>query len=250
MQVYLTLLRRELSGYFASVTGYFVIATVLLLLGLSFSDMLGKLNNEATDAPVTEEFFVTIYYWLILLLTAPIMTMRSFASEKSSGTFETLMTSPVGDLEVVLAKFSGALLFYGLTWLPLLVYLMIIRRYSNDASVFDARILLSTCIGMVLVGSLYISLGCLASALSRSQIIAAIISYAFGLALFLLSLRALVAARPSGWKAKLFSYISTTEHMQEFARGTVDTRYLVFYLSLTVFFLFLTLKTVESRRWK
>ena len=250
MQAYLTLVRRELGGYFASLTGYIIIAVVLLLLGLSFMDMLPKLNDRATDAPITEEFFVTVYFWLILLLTAPVMTMRGFALEKFSGTSETLMTSPVKDLQVVLAKFSGALVFFCLTWLPLLVYIMIVRRYSNDPSILDGRTLLSTFLGIFLIGALYVSLGCFASALTRSQIVAAMLSYALGLTLFLLSLRALVSTPPAGWPAKVFSYISMSEHMQDFARGVLDTRHLVYYLSLTIFFLFLTLKVIESRRWK
>jgi ABC-2 type transport system permease protein len=250
MQVYRTLVRRELGSYFASLPGYVVIATVLLLLGLSFNDMLEKLRVEATDGPLTEQFFITVYFWLILLITAPIMTMRSFAQEKFSGTYETLMTSPVGDLEVVLAKFSGAFIFFGLTWLPLLGYLILVRRYSHDATVLDPLALASTFLGILLIGSVYMAMGCFASALTRSQMVAAMVSYAMGLGLFLLSLGSLMASPPAGWPGKVFNYISMAEHMEEFARGVVDTRCLVFYLSLTLLFLFLTLKTVETRRWR
>ena len=250
MQVYLTLVRRELGGYFSSLTGYIIVTAVLLLLGLSFTDMLVKLNDQPTDAPITEEFFITLYFWIILLLTAPIMTMRSFASEKFAGTYETLMTSPVGDVQVVMAKFTGALSFFAVTWLPLLVYLLIVRRYSNDPAILDWRVLMNTFFGILLIGSLFLSLGCLASAVTSSQIVAATISYGLGLGLFLLSLRALIAAPPTGWTVKVFNYISMTEHLRDFARGVMDTRHLVYYLSLTAFFLFLTVKVVESRRWK
>ncbi|MBM3836824.1 MAG: hypothetical protein FJ398_02475 [Verrucomicrobia bacterium] len=250
MQVYLTLVRRELGGFFGSLTGYILMATVLLLLGLSFADMLAKLNVEPTDAPVTEQFFVTVYFWLILLLTTPIMTMRTFAQEKFSGTYETLMTAPVADLPVVLAKFSGALLFYAITWLPLLIYLMLVRRYSNDPTLLQPGGLLATFLGILLVGALYLSLGCFASALTRNQIVAAMISYALGLGLFLLSLRSLMAAPGPGWTTKVFEYISMTEHLETFAAGLVDTRSVIYYTSLTAFFLFLTLRAVESRRWR
>lgn len=250
MQVYLTLLRRELGSYFVSLTGYVIIATVLLLLGLSFSDMLSKLKSEATDAPLTEQFFITVYFWLILLLTPTVMTMRTFALEKFSGTYETLMTAPVSDLQVVLAKFTGALAFFGLTWLPSLLYLVVVRHYAHDASALDPLVLASTFLGLILVGSLYLSVGCLASALTRSQIIAAMVSYALGLGLFVLSLSSLMAAKPAGLTGAVLSYLSMTEHMEDFARGVVDTRCLVYYTSLTGFFLFLTLKVVESRRWR
>ena len=250
MRAYLTLARRELAGYFASWTGYVIIAVVLLLLGLSFCDMLDKLNVEATDAPLTEQFFVSVYFWIILLLTPPIITMRTFALEKFAGTYETLMTSPVRDAEVVLAKFTGALLFFFLTWLPLLVHLLIVRRYSNDPAVLDVWNLLSTYLRILLVGAVFIALGCFASALSRSQIIAAMISYALGTGFFLLSMRSLVPQRLRGSMATVFDYLSVTEQMENFARGLVDTRPIVLCTSLTALFIFLTLKAVESRRWR
>lgn len=250
MQVYWTLLRRELGSYFGSVTGYILVSAVLVLLGLSFVEMLTKLNVEATEAPLTELFFVTFYFWIILLLTAPVMTMRSFASEKFSGTYETLMTSPVSDWAVVLGKFSGALLFYLLTWLPLLAYLLVVRRYSNASQGLEPAVLASTFLGLFLIGALYMALGCFASALTQSQTIAAMVGYALGLTLFLLSLRSLMAPPDAGWESQLFGYISMTEHMEDFARGIIDTRYLVFYSSLTLFFVFLTVKVLESRRWR
>jgi ABC-2 type transport system permease protein len=249
MRVYLTLVRRELSGYFSSFSGYVVIASVLFLLGLSFNDILSKLNTEATEVPLTEGFFIMFYFWIVFLLTAPVMTIRSFALERFSGTYETLMTSAVGDLQVVLAKFSGALAFYTLTWTPLLVYLLILRRYSNDPMALDPRVVCSTFLGIVLIGAVYMAMGCFASSITRNQTIAAMVSYALGLTVFLLSLRALVASPPAGWAVQVYSHIAMTQHLEQFARGLIDTRSLVYYLSLTVLFLFLTWKVVESRRW-
>jgi ABC-2 type transport system permease protein len=250
MRKYLTLTRRELGCYFGSFTGYVVIASVLFLLGLSFNDILSKLNTEPTEMPLTEGFFISFYFWIVFLLTAPVMTIRSFASEKFAGTYETLMTSPVGDCQVVLSKFTGALIFYGLTWLPLLGYLLMVRGYSNEPASLDPRVVASTFLGIMLIGAVYMSLGCFASALTRSQTVAAMISYALGLGLFLLSLRALVTVPPTAWAAKAYSYIAMTQHLEQFARGVVDTRVLVYYLSLTILFLFLTCKVVEGRRWR
>src|SRR5205814_4679604 len=234
-----------------SMTGYAIIASVLLLLGLSFTDMLAKLNDDphGAQAPMTEWFYSTLYFWLILLLTAPVITMRSFAFEKWSGTYETLMTTPVSDWQVVLAKFTGTLLFYVLTWLPLFGCIAVVRYLTGEAKVLDPWTTASTFLGFVLMGSRYMSMGCFASALTRSQIIAAMNSLVIGLGLFLLSLPNLVPAPPSDWAAKVVSYVSLVEHLEDFARGFVDTRHLVFYVSLTIFFLFLTLKVVESRRW-
>jgi len=250
MQAYLTLVRRELGGFFLSLTGYVIIASVLLLLGVSFSNLLAGLNGSATNLPLTELFYSTGYFWFIFVLAPPVMTMRTFAAEKASGTYETLMTTPVSDWQVVLAKFTGSLVFYLITWLPLLLCIALVRYFSREATVFDPRTTSSTFLGLVLIGCLYISMGCFASALTRSQIIAAMTSFALGLGLFLLSWRSLEPTPGSDWVSQVFLYISTGDHLGDFARGIIDTRQVVFYLSVSFFFLFLTHKVVESRRWK
>lgn len=250
MRAYWTLVRRELGALFFSWIAYVVIAVVMLLLGLISWDLLERLNNEAIDQPLTSVFYSTIYFWGILLLAAPVITMRSFALEKSSGTYETLMTSPVNDLEVVLAKFSGAMAFYALMCLPLLSWLFVARPFSNDSTVLEPGTIASTFLGILLWGSLYISLGCLASAITRSQIIAVILSMAAGAGLFVVGYFSTAFNSQPGWRGEIFAHLGVTEHMQNFARGIVDTRPVVFYVSFTLFFLFLTLKVVESRRWK
>ena len=250
MQVYLALVRRELGAHFFSWAGYVVIALVLFLLGLSSVDLLQKLNGEAMDQSLTSVFYSTMYFWLILLLAAPVITMRSFALEKFSGTYETLMTTPVSDGHVVMAKFTGALAFYALMCLPLLSWLFVVRPFSSNSTGLDVGTVASTFLGILLWGGLYMSLGCLASALTRSQIIAAMVSVAAGLSLFLVSYISMAFTARTGWKAEIFAHLGLIEHMRDFARGVVDTRPLVFYLSFTLLFLFLTLKVVESRRWK
>ncbi|MDA1273047.1 MAG: ABC transporter permease [Verrucomicrobia bacterium] len=250
MRAYFTLVARELSAYFASMTGYLVISMVLFLLGLSFSEILHKLNVEPTDAPITEQFFVTVYFWLILVLTTPVMTMRSFAFEKSSGTYESLMTAPVKDWQVVMAKFTGSQILYLIAWVPFAGYLAVVGQYSNDMTILTWRTMATTFLGLSLIGSLFISIGCFASSLARSPMVAAIVSYGLVMGLLLLSLRSLGETPSKGWTARVLQYFSMTEHMEDFARGIVDTRYLVLYSSLTVFFLFLTTKIVEIRRWR
>ncbi len=250
MQAYWTLVRRELGCFFVSWTGYIIIAGVVFLLGFSFSSMLNSLNAQATPVPVTQLFYETIYFWLVVLVVSPVITMRSFASEKSSGTYETLMTTPVGDAQVVLAKFTGALLFYLILWLPLPLCVLLVRYYSHDPTVFDAGTVISTYCGIMLLGCLYTSLGILASAVTRSQIIAAMFSLAVGITLFLLSFLSSSAASQTGWQGQLVTYLGLPEHMRDFAHGVVDSRPVILALTLTAFFLFLSWKTVESRRWK
>ena len=252
MGIYFTLVRRELGGFFATLTGYLVIAGVSALLGISFSYLLDVfgLEDKPLDMPITELFYNTFYFWLILLLTAPIITMRSFAHEKSSGTFETLMTAPVGEWHVVLAKFTAAWVFYLLMWTPLLVCLFVVRHYVNDPQILAPGVTGATVLGTALIGGVFVSAGCFASSLTKNQIIAAMLSFAIGVALFILSFFSFILPPKSTWQGAVFKHISMFDHMQDFVRGVVDTRHVVFYLSLTVMFLFLTAKVVESRRWK
>jgi ABC-2 type transport system permease protein len=250
MHAYWTLFRRELSGYFLSMTGYIIIAAAMFLLGFSFVDLIRQLQNESTPMPVTELFYMTWFFWLILLLTTPVISMRLFALEKFSGTFETLMTTPVSDRQVVLAKFTSALVFYAIMWLPLLGCMLLVRFYTNDPSAFDAGVAGSTFAGILLLGGVFLSLGCCASALTRSQVTAAMISLVLSAALFLLSVLADQLPVTAAWQSKVLSSFALFQQMHDCARGVLDTRMIVFCVSTTLFFLFLTLRIVESRRWK
>src|SRR5580692_9086779 len=118
MQPYLTLTRRELGSFFVSFAGYVIIAGAVFLMGFSFVALIVLLQGQTTLMPATRVFFSTSYFWDILVVASPLITMRLFALEKSSGTFETLMTAPVSDLQVVLAKFTAAMIFYLVLWLP------------------------------------------------------------------------------------------------------------------------------------
>ena len=250
MQAYVTLVRRELGSSFLSWTGYVVVGAVVFLLGMCFVNLLAALNNTDTEQPLLEMFYSTYYFWLILLLATPVITMRSFALEKSSGTFETLMTTPVSDKQVVFAKFTGALIFYTVMWLPLAACIFIVRKFSNDPSVLDPGAMLSTALGILLLGSLYVSLGCFASSLTRNQIVAAMLSFVLGISLFLMSFLSYAFAGDNSILAKIFAHVSLIEHMRDFARGVIDTRAVVFDLSLTALFLLHTHRAIESRRWK
>jgi ABC-2 type transport system permease protein len=249
MQTYWTLTRRELAGFFLSLNGYIIIAAALFLMGLGFDIILVKLQKP-TPMPVTELFYKTQFFWLILLLTTPVITMRLFALEKFSGTFETLMTTPVSDFQVVAAKFSAAMLFYVLMWLPLLGCLLVVRHFANDTAALDGGVVGSTFVGILLLGGLFISLGCCASALTRSQVVAAMISLVFGASVYLLGYLASQLPTQETWQAQVLGCFDLFEKMRDFARGVMDTRPVVLLTSLTLFFLFLTLRVVESRRWK
>ena len=135
MNVFRALVRRELSAFFQGPTGFIIIAAVMLLIGLGFLVVLSGLNGEATPMPVTQVFYGTYFFWVILLLIAPVITMRSFAMERASGTYESLMTAPIGDWQVVLSKFAGALIFYMILWVPLLICSVVVRFYVGESAV-------------------------------------------------------------------------------------------------------------------
>lgn len=244
------LLRRELGSYFVSWTGYVVIGAVVFLIGLGYIGLIEAVNNEPITKSVVEMFFESHYFWLVLLLVSPLITMRTFAREKSTGTFETLMTSPITEIEVVVAKFLAALIFYIIMWSPLIICMVLIQQYMPADLSSDFGRTLSVFAGVILIGFLYMAMGCFASALSKSQTSAAIAGYAFGIGLFILSFLSYAITPQLGLVSTVLGYVNMIEHIKDFARGVVDTRPLVFYLTTSLLFLNLTLRVIESRRWK
>lgn len=249
MQALLTLTRRELATYFVSFTGYVILAAATFLIGLGFFVLVRNLGSEPSPMPVTEMFYNTFFFWLLLLLASPVITMRLFALEKHSGTFETLMTTPVSDIEVVTAKFAAAMVFYVVMWLPMLGCLFLLHRYSSQEAL-DWVTVGTTYLGVFLVGGLFISLGCFASAITRSQTVAAMVTLVLGVTLFALAWLAREVPESDELRSQVVNYFALFKHMGDFARGVVGTQPILFYVSLTGFFLFLTLRAVESRRWK
>jgi ABC-2 type transport system permease protein len=250
MSIFWVLLRRELASYFFSLTGYVIIAAITFLTGESFVQLISALGSDPWPMPVTQMFFSSFYFWMIVLLSAPVITMRLFAQEKAAGTFETLMTTSVGDLQVVAAKFAAALVFYAVMWLPLLACLFIVGHFTNQAGALDVGTVGGTYLGIFLAGGFFLSFGCLASALTRSQMVAAMVSLAFGVSQFALAWWAKSAPVTDQWQSQLYGCLNLFDQMNDLARGAVDTRALLFYISMTLLFLFLTLRVVESRRWR
>jgi ABC-2 type transport system permease protein len=126
----------------------------------------------------------------------------------------------------------------------------VIQRFAHGATGFEWGTVASTYLGLFLLGGLFMSMGCCASSMTRSQIVAAIMSFVCGVVLFLLSYRSYVSPLASDWMSQCLRQLSVIEHMQDFVSGVVDSRPILFYLSATCFFLFLTFKVVESRHWK
>ena len=250
MSVFRTLVHRELSMFFQGLTGFITISAVLFLIGLGFLVVLYGLNGEATPMPVTQVFYGTYFFWVILLLIAPVITMRSFAMERASGTYETLMTAPVSDWQVVLSKFTGAIIFYMILWAPLLACSIVVRFYVGESAILGIGTMCTTVLGILMIGSLYMSIGCFTSALTRNQAVAAVSSLALGAALFFASFFSYFTGDRTDFLSLVANHISLANHMESFTRGVIDLGAVVFFLSLTILFLYLTHKVVESRRWK
>ena len=250
MQAYWTLTRRELASFFCSIAGYVIIAGLALLVGLDFVTLLSSLGNDPVAMPVTQLFFNNLLLWVIIILTAPVITMRLFALEKATGTFETLATTPVGDFQIVAAKFTAAVVFFVVMWLPTLACLFIVQHYANQPGALEKGTLCSMYLGLFLSGCFILAIGCFASALTRSQVVAGMLTLVAGLALLMLNWIAQSVSPGGQWQAQLLSFFNLSQQMMDFTRGILDTRVIVFYLSMTFFFLFLTLRVIESRRWK
>ncbi|HEY5043300.1 MAG TPA: ABC transporter permease [Verrucomicrobiae bacterium] len=249
MSIFWTLLRRELSSFFFSLTGYVIIAAVTLITGSSFVMLIHNMGTGSFSMPVTELFFSSQMYWLLVILIAPVITMRLFAQEKAAGTFETLMTTPVGDLQVVTAKFAAAAVFYMVAWLPTLASLLIVQHFTNQPRA-DWGMIGGLLLGIFLSGCMFLSIGCLASSLTKSQMVAAMISLAAGVVLYILAYMAVVTPATTNAGASALFYFNLFKQMEDFTRGVMDTRAVIFYATATFCFLFLTLRVVESRRWK
>ena len=250
MRAYLTLTRRELASFFLSITGYVIIAGLAFLVGFVFLDLLAGLGTEPTPMPITQVFFNNLLLWILVALTPSVITMRLFAMEKASGTFETLTTTPASDLQIVAAKFSAAVTFFVVMWLPSLSYLFIMQHFANQPGAMDTGTVCSMYIGMFLVGCFIVSIGTFASSLTKSQVVAAMITLVAGVALLMLNWLAQNVSSSARWQTQVLQFFNLSQQMLDFTRGIIDTRVIIFYLSATFFFLFLTLRVIESRRWK
>jgi len=239
MQKVGTLTRRELSVFFFSPIAYVVIAIFLVVTGIFFTS-----DNFLPGAEASLRITFGNYLPLILVFVLPMLTMRLLSEEFRSGTVETLMTAPVSEADIVLGKFLGTLVFYLAMLATTLLHVVLIAVYGP----LDVGMLLATYLGLILLGGLYISVGLFFSACTRNQVFAVLCSFVL-LAVFTF-LANYLAREQEGTLRVVLQHLSIVAHFQDFARGLVDTNHLIFFLSTTVLFLFLTVKVLESRRWR
>jgi len=178
MRVFLILFRKEFKNYFLTPFGWVVFGLVLLMQGLSMTTAIEKMK----DAPLSENFLLVAFsspnFWFYFLFIFPLLTMRLFAEEEKSGTLETLMTAPVTSAQVVFSKYLAAFVFYALLWLPILLHLEIFTLITGNPAPYETGHLIGAYAILLLIGSFLLSIGCFASTLSSSQIVAGIITIA------------------------------------------------------------------------
>jgi len=253
----LAIAAKDIRSQFVSPIAYVVLTGYLLLGGWFFFNLLFRFNfllqlylsfrnpdamqrlnlNEFVIAPLLHNLSV------ILVILIPIITMRSFAEEKRSGTYELLMTSPLSITEIVLGKFLGAFVFVLIMVLLTGVFPLILVLYGNP----EPGIILSGYLGLLLLATAFVAVGLLTSSLTDNQIIAAVSCLVALLLLYVISWPADNAGADMG---ALLKYVSLTEHFGEMVKGIIDTRDLTYFVSVIVFALFLTQRSVESLRWR
>src|SRR2546426_2085032 len=250
MRKFYTLLSREVRSYFHSPIAYIVLVFFLLVAGVDFYFQISFMNQRPLQYSVQEAFFNSVFFWFAFVLIFPLITMRLFAEEFKLGTIEPLMTAPVRDWQVVLSKFFGALVFYIVLWLPTLLYFAIFTKITQQPAWNSVGAFWGSYLMLLFLGMFYLSVGCLASVLTKNQIIAAIISFCAITLLFFLGLVSFIMLDISSTTRQLLGYFSAIEQMGTLSRGEIDTRPMVLYLSMTAVLLTITYQAFQSRKWR
>lgn len=247
--------KKELRAYFYSPIAYTVIVIFLVISGYFFSAIVGVYSlysfqamqrpGLASGLNITEGIINPLFgnMAVFILLIMPILTMRLFSEEKRMGTFELLMTYPIRDVEVVLGKFLAGISVFAVMLLLTFLYPVLIAWVGNP----EIKPFLSAYLGLFLMGSAFIALGVLISTLTENQIIAAVISFGTLLIFWVIGFSADNVGPTFG---SILRHISIIEHFQNFARGLIDTKDVIYYLNFIIFFLFLTLRSLESNKWR
>ena len=243
---------KELRSYFASPIAYVIIGLFALLFSLFFNAYLRLFVERSSGmmgmggaSNINQDMirYVLMNSAVIILFVMPMITMRTYAEEKRSGTIELLLTSPLSDLEIIIGKFIGAMGLYCAMLTVTVLYVAVLFKFGNP----EWRPVVAGYFGLLLLGGCFISVGLLISSLTRNQIVAGIITFAVFLMLWIINW---TADQSGPTMRAVLNHLSIIDHFDDFARGIIDTKHVVYYLSLTTFGLFLTAKSVDSERWR
>jgi ABC-2 type transport system permease protein len=248
----LTTIKKELVSYFFSPVAYVIAVLYYFWRGLEVSQIIARAAHEFWDKDdlTSQYMFTNSSNWMILLVP-PILTMRCFAEEKRSGSLEVLMSAPVRDFEIVLGKWLAALLFFAILWLPTLPLLWILTTGNYLAQDLAFGPVLSGYLGLFLLGSMLLAVGLFTSSFTDNQLLASLCAIIFNYALIQLPFLWQVGPDSSYFMRMLHEQINVIGHLGNwFGRGLIDSSQVMFYLGGTLFFLFLTVMTLGSRKWR
>jgi ABC-2 type transport system permease protein len=251
----LAIAHKELKAYFASPIAYIVIGFASILFGYFFLSLLYYFDRLSLQAGMgmggpesvnvndmlIGPFFMNVS--VIILFTLPLVTMRTYAEEKRSGTIELLLTSPLTDFQIVMGKFIGALVLYAAMLAVTLVHVGILFVFGNP----EWRPVATGYLGLLLMGGCFLSLGLFVSSLTKNQIAAGMITFAVFLMFWVINW---IASFTGPTMQSVLNYLAITEHLNDFTKGVLDTKHLVYYVSFIAFSLFLTVRSVDSERWR
>ena len=244
---------KELRSYFASPMAYLIIGLFALLFGQFFyayldlfvrrSAGMGQMGGGNNNINQDMIRYVLMNSAIIILFIMPMITMRTYAEEKRSGTIELLLTSPLTDLEIIFGKFLGALGLYAAMLAVTLLDIALLFFFGRP----EWRAIAAGYLGLVLLGGCFVSLGLLISSLTKNQIVAGVVTFAVFLMLWIVNW---TADQSGPTMRAVLNHLSIIDHFDDFARGVIDTKHIVYYLSFIAFGLFLTAKSVDSERWR
>jgi len=252
MRNVLALAQKELKGYFASPIAYIVIGLYALMFGYFFYALLIYFDRQGMQMAgagqsvnVNEQLIRPVFLnaMVIFLFVLPMVTMRTYSEEKRSGTIELLLTAPLTDMQIILGKFLGAMGLYAAMLAVTLIHVGLLFAFGNPEWIPIAI----TYVGLLLMGGCFISVGLLISSLTKNQIVAVMITFTVFLMLWVIDWIASFMG-PTG--QAVLNYLSITSHLDDFTRGVVDTKHLVYYVSFILFGLFLTARSVDMERWR
>ena len=248
--------KKEMLLYFSSPVAYAVITLFLLIVGYFFylyfvsftlMSMQAAMNpGLARDLNVTDGILRPLFaniVSIIVLFMMPMLTMRLFAEERKSGTIELLLTYPVRDGAVLIAKYLAALALYAIMLALTLLYPVTIAYFAR----LEWGPLFTGYLGLLLMGGAFLAVGLLASSLTENQIVAAFATFVVLLIFWVIGWS---ADYTGGLAGRVLSHLSLVDHFESFSKGVIDSRDVVYYADFTVLALFLTLRSLEARRWK
>jgi ABC-2 type transport system permease protein len=230
-----TIWRKELRSYFNSAMAYVVIVVFLSIVGWFHTSNLFLLNIASMR--VVFEIIPTVFMFVI-----PAITMRLLSEERKSGTLELLTTKPLHDVEIVVGKFLGAWTLVGVALLPTLIYYLTLAFLGE----IDNGPVIGGYLGLFLMAGVYVAVGLLASSLTDNQVVAFIVGFLFVFALFMLDK---VLVYVPQWMASEVEYLGIDYHFSGIARGVIDTRNVVYFVSAQIVALLLATLSLERRKW-